>query len=268
MTAPSRTDAAEPTDSAPADLSSVYLFSLPKAGSMLLQWVARAMAAEVGVRFRSVMGELFAAGVDPFESKPDLSGEFEPRGWCYGGFRELPGWFRIPGLADHRKILLVRDPRDMLVSNYFSVGRSHPAPGQGAMRDRYDRQRAAAQSQSIDDYVLGLAGRYAARFESYQPLLDCPKADENLRIDRYEDILWEKRAWVRDLAGFFGWGLSPTATDRIADKHDLRPDAEQPDKHVRQAEPGDHRRKLRPETIAELDRVLEQPLRRFGYLAP
>ena len=59
-------------------------------------------------------------------------------GRVYGGFRSMPLVFAQSELYRRsRKILLVRDPRDALVSEYFSLAYSHGLPeaeGDGGAR--------------------------------------------------------------------------------------------------------------------------------------
>ena len=75
------------------------------------------------------MGEFFNLGIRAPQAPASTSRIFLDRGYCYGGFRFLPESFEIPILGQVKSLLLVRDPRDMLVSHYFSTRSSHPAPG-------------------------------------------------------------------------------------------------------------------------------------------
>jgi hypothetical protein len=61
--------------------------------------------------------------------------------------------------------------------------------------------------------------------------------------------------------------LLSRSREAIAAAHDIIPQTERPDQHIRQAHPGDYRRKLKPETIAALNAVLGRFFLTFGYAA-
>jgi hypothetical protein len=61
--------------------------------------------------------------------------------------------------------------------------------------------------------------------------------------------------------------IPPRRLFDIAAHHAGIPIAEQPDQRIRQGHPGDHRRKLKPETIAALNGVLAEFMATFGYQA-
>ncbi|MEO0343733.1 MAG: hypothetical protein AAF198_09885 [Pseudomonadota bacterium] len=52
---------------------------------------------------------------------------------------------------------------------------------------------------------------------------------------------------------------------QVASQFDIRPEFEDPTKHIRKGAHGDHVEKLRPDTITQLNEILKQPYRKFGY---
>ena len=86
---------------------------------------------------------------------------------------------------------------------------------------------------------------------------------ETVRIYRYEDVIFKKREWLADMCAWFGWNVSEKKINAIADKNDILPKAENEAQHIRQATPGDHKRKLRPETIEQLSGAIWQGARLF-----
>lgn len=243
---------------------SVLSFSLPKAGSVMLENIMVDLTRKAGLGYFSLETALFEKGVAVDDTPNSASKLFFPKGYCYGGFRRLPSSFDIPILDSAKKILLVRDPRDMLVSLYFSITRSHRPPGTDAGQEaleRFERDRAKVSATPIDVFMKHRAERFSKLYLSYDRILD----DPNLRIYRYEDVLYEKRAWVEDLCSWFGWDVDQGARETIADKHDLIPGSENEGQHVRKAHPGDHREKLDAKTIAFLNEVLAPILERHAY---
>jgi len=168
----------------------------------------------------------------------------------------------MPDYLVQNALLLVRDPRDMVVSHYFSARYSHPRPGTKNVlstgQTSFPEMDLAAQLP-LDDYVLTIAKNYKRHISSYLPIL------ESVAIFRYEDILFNKRWWLWQICRHFGWKVPSQVRRRIADQNDLLPNAEDVTVHIRQALPGDFRRKLKPETIARLNEVFADELALFGY---
>ncbi len=243
---------------------SVLSLALPKGGSVLLEKIMTGLCPHAGLGYFSLEHKLFERGLPVNDTPPEASRLFFPTGYCYGGFRRLPTSFEIPILESARKVLLVRDPRDMLVSLYFSITKSHRPPGTDAGKDaleRFERDRAKVSQTPIGVFMKHRAERFATLYYSYDRILDDPR----LRVYRYEDVLYEKRRWVADICEWLGWDIPEKVREKVADKNDLIPGKENEGQHVRKAHPGDHREKLDDKTIDFLNELLAPILDRHGY---
>lgn len=253
-----------PTESS---MPSVYAFSLPKAGSVLLDSIMRALSERVGMTYVSLMGHFFKLGLSVHDIPSSASQVFVDRGYCFGGFRALPKTFEIPNLGTRKSILLVRDPRDMLVSHYFSMRSSHPDPGKALTTSMQGlSRRDLALKLSVDEYALDYTSYYTRQLDRYIDVLEANR--DNFTVFRYEDVIFNKKQWIADICKTFGWDVSAWAIGRIARKNDIVPRAEDEGRHVRQVSPGDAMRKLQPETIEKLNAVFEKHFRFFGYDQP
>jgi hypothetical protein len=240
---------------------SVLAFSLPRGGSVLLEKVMRDLSRICGIVYVSITTHFFKLGLID-EWPASTANIFKQNGYCYGGFRGVPSSFNIPILGTSKTILLIRDPRDMLVSNYFSTRDSHPDPGAKLKRVKLPH-RELARRLSIDEYVLALAPSYKDILLSYiEMLVQHPNC---ISVFRYEDVIFTKRQWVSELCNALGWSVTVAEVTAIADKYDERPTSENPTKHLRQLVPEDFRRKLRNETIERLGQFFEKELSFFGY---
>ncbi|MFI4898160.1 MAG: sulfotransferase domain-containing protein [Phycisphaerales bacterium JB059] len=248
-----------------ADLPSALAFSFYKAGSTLLRKVLEDLTPEAGVRLVNLEGELFRLGVEHRKVDRSASSVFRPRGYCYGVFRLMPYAYDIPILEDAPKLLLVRDPRDILVSHYFSMSRSHPTPGSKLSEikaERFTKERERVQVTSVDEHALRKAPMFRKHFAGYaERLLEQP----NLRVDRYEDIVFDKRRWIDGICEHLGWDVDQTRRAQVASRHDIVPEGEHEDQHIRRVRPGDHIDKLRPETIEALNEIFAPFLDHYGY---
>ncbi len=182
-------------------------------------------------------------------------------------FRSLPDFLLQSELfQDRRKVLLVRDPRDTIVSGYFSIAYSHKVPDSNkenvdGLRESMLKKRELTQAQSIDQYSIENADSLNGTISKYLQLVGSP----NLKIYRYEDVVMNKQPWIKDMADFLDLELPDKLLNRILKRLDVVPDQEQPDQHVRRVTPGDHKDKLKPETIAYLDEVFADFMKSFSY---
>lgn len=249
----------------PKGESTYFVFALHKSGSVLLNAMIRELAAIAKVPFIDVPGLLFSKGLMIGEVSNLCGGLFDQEGVCFGGFRHIaPPALGVNLTETSRSVLLVRDPRDMLVSHYFSMLKSHAIPQAGKVRAFMLGAREQAGQTSIDTYVIEKAGFFVKQFERYE--IDLLRDhSERTKIYRYEDVIFEKATWLADMNDWFGWGVDRGTTDKIAASHDVRPEQEDAAKHVRRVVPGDHRNKLQPETIAKLDEMFGPVVERFGY---
>jgi len=245
------------------DEPAFFAFGVRKSGSSVMNAMLSALAGMNGVHYVDVAGQLFANGVRvvTWQRDPALAALLHG-GNLFGGFRNAPlGLIDNPLLRSSRKVLLVRDPRDALVSEYFSNAYSHSIPKEGDMRTVMLTHRQNALRESVDDYVKRMAPQLRNTLREYLPFLEMPQ----MRLYRYEQAIMDKRSFLVDVCDFFGWRVSGEQLDQILGWADVRPQQEDPTRFIRKVTPGDHREKLAPATIAALNHTLADVLDRFGY---
>ncbi len=246
------------------DWPSVFVFALHKAGSVLLDNIVIDLCAAAGLPNVSIDSLCFNYNIPVEQLTPASAAELMNRpGYCFRGFRGVHPFLQSVDLASRRKIVLVRDPRDILTSYYFSMAKSHPLPSApGAVRDTLVTMRDAAAQTSIDEYVTSPLVKFIEL--NYRAFIALD--GENTRTYRYEDVIFNKRDWVADIAGWLSIELSAEEIDRIAAKHDVRPEDENPDRHIRQVTPGNYKKHLKPETMTILNHQYMEILIRFDYV--
>lgn len=74
---------------------------------------------------------------------------------------EIYAPLRVPVDFPERKklkhIFFLRDPRDILVSSYYSTGFTHPLPKNDKAKRRFQAKRELIQQQGIDNYTISAA---------------------------------------------------------------------------------------------------------------
>jgi hypothetical protein len=247
-----------------SDRASCFAYSLHKAGSTLLFDMLRDLAPHVGLTYFSLEDRLFALGIGHGE-KPLTHGDlFAATGYLYGGFRWFDPACKIADFKTCKKILLVRHPLDILVSRYFSFTQSHSNPGGGnesVFADHIQKQRNLAAKLDVEQFALQIAQERLAYYLSYSPIL----TDKNLAIYRYEDIIYDKAEFMRQICAHLGFRVAEDVIDEIAARYDVFPQDESPGDHVRQVHPGNYRKHLSPNAIEFLLEYFDPILRAFGY---
>lgn len=248
------------------DEPACFVLGVRKSGSSILNAIAKALTVEAKRTFIDFPDFFFRNNVisKNWRSDPGLPGLFM-RGYVYGGFRDMP--LALNGtevFTQARKILMVRDPRDALVSEYFSNAYSHRVPdetGSAEVRAQMLKLRADALAQPIGDFTTSRAKVMARTLMEFASVA----RDPNTLVLRYEDTILQKRDLIRRITGHFGWPCSPQAVDRILGWADVVPGEEDPERFVRKVVPGDHKDKLDAPTIASLNATMAEPMALFGY---
>jgi hypothetical protein len=220
-------------------------FTLHKCASVYLRNRLHKLAEWIGLAPLDLDGYFFdSARPQPFEVRP--------HGYFYGPFRSLDDAFGVrrewPDLTGYKIAVVIRDPRDVLTSLYFSTAYSHRTP-QGDGRESFLALRDEAQHVDINAYVRREADSFLPRYRAYFRLA----ARYDVHLTTYEQLVTTPCAWLDALLVYLDVELSPRRRRRLISADDFAVRQENPAAHVRQVQPGDHRRKLRPETIAWLD---------------
>jgi hypothetical protein len=196
---------------------------------------------------------------------------FEPRGRVYGVIRLnfIPGnpvyellVKRIieKGFIDDKKVLfMVRDPRDILVSRYYSMGFTHGFSPNPVIRRIQCRLREEIQKQTLDEYVVDAADDMRRRMETvYELNTNCRQG----AILKYEDMIDNFDLFMGQASEFLE--LSREVKRQIYIRS--RPkEHEDTSSHRRSGKVAGFRSKLAPDTIARLNEFLKPTLERFGY---
>jgi hypothetical protein len=241
-----------------------FILSVRKSGSTMFNQVCKRLATHNQANFVDVPAGMFRSNMpaSAWIRDPELNSLIYP-GNTYGGFRNFP-----LALADNkhfraaRKILLVRDPRDALVSEFFSNAYSHKIPpGQGGARERLLQQRRQAREQGVESYVLERVPLMQRTLGEYIPFLD----DPNLLLLKYEDIIFDKSKMIDDVCAHLGWTCKPPFKDATIEAVDIRPEKEQQTEFIRKVTPGDHLEKLSSSAIDTINGQMREILDAYRY---
>lgn len=163
-------------------------------------------------------------------------------------------------------VFMLRNPLDMLVSEYFSYGWTHPIKGTKEDKLRITTLRNTIQKVSIDDYCLKYADELFTRIK---PLLKLDKELPNYHMVTYEKLVTDFRGWAYKMFEIvevpeYKWeriylkyksefeGVKESTPEEI-----FKGTA---NSHKRKILPGDHKEKLKNLTIIKLNNTFKKVL--------
>jgi hypothetical protein len=198
----------------------------------------------------------------------------------HGCFAPVRFFVDLPHAEDYRIVLHLRDPRDVLVSMFYSYCFIHP--GEIEANTGYRRKAAAAgidafvlaktsgrSADYLGDYGTGghvedLIGDLPARYRMY---IDRLLGRPNVIFIKYEEMVTDYRSWLRKFIDPFPViNRSQVIDDLVAQAPAFFPRRNGDElSHVRHVTPGDFRSKLKPSTIGQLDEILSDTLDALDY---
>lgn len=247
---------------------SIIHFSFNKAATQYVKSILERCAAENGMVPVNLHGYAFHTDF-PYlaslsrEAMAEYQHVFKKCGYLYSVFGGMING--IQGLEDYQVVLVVRDPRDLLVSSYFSIAYSHKTPAAtGDKHPSFLKKRTKVRAIPIDDYVRSESDRLYRNFQRYQTLLldqyDTPY------VTTYEAMVTDFEGWLNALLNYCDLAVSePLRQSLLTENVRMKPKAEDIYRHIRKGRPGDHREKLKPDTIAFLNEKFAPFLERFQY---
>jgi len=237
-------------------MQNILVYAPNGSGTIFLKELLQNISAATGISHHSIINDSFHDSkvvIDEYSFFQDKSGLFGP----------IKRLVEPPDISTYKIILHVRNPLDILTSFFFSHAYSHSRKESGF--NPPDEAIRQWMYEGIDTFVTGPRLKWVKdRFSEFNQLRqDHPE----ITFIKYEEMVSDFPAW---LAKF----LEPIP---IVNKEMLRQglvakfassfDVQKEDIHSnkRQVKPGDHRRKLKPETIKFLKTELAEYLDIFGY---
>jgi hypothetical protein len=239
-----------------------FFLSVHKAGSSMQSAIVESVCSRFGIAFLNIAAQLFDRGLGPENCGMDALYVLEQNYVCTG-FREVCLLDRIERYWSAPKLLLLRDPRDIAVSLYFSV-LNHPVPLQdGPVKKDILGARKNAIELGISDFVLaGIADDILNNMRSF---LDQAAEIPNFTICRYEDIVFNKREWISEIAQQLQVALPGTFLDELLQQFDVFPTTENPTAFIRKVVPGDYLNRLNSKALEYIETAYRDVLDRLDY---
>ncbi len=253
-----------------SDHPSVFFFSAVRSGSVYAHAVINRITHPEGITSINTWKYVRECADSRLHTDAEtLLQALRKPGFFFGPFREYrTGVQQIDDLdpfkdiGNAKIILHIRDPRDVLTSQFYSVAFSHRVEFRDrAFSEAMQKRREQTLAIGIDAFVLGEAPVLLHHYQTYRDaLLSRPQT----LLTHYETMVTHIDRWLQSLIRFLDLHPSEKRIDCIIKEAHFDV-VENPYSHKRQVKPGDHRRKLRKETIDQLDVIFSDTLKTFGY---
>jgi len=241
---------------------SIIWFTAHKCASVYASEILQKLAEDVGMIYRNYEGDLWEKGQSLEKliygnDSETINNMFKTTGHIYGPFRQ---YYPIPEMEKYKVILMLRDPRDVLTSLYFSMAYSHDIPE--SQKTDLDSAREYVKNKNIDDIVIEHSPWVRTTYEHYTKYLF---GKNNVLFLSYEDMVTDFPIWLIELCKNLPIKPSEKLKNELIDLAVFEVE-ENIYSHKRQVKPGDHRRKLKVNTIKQLNLELQDVLKIYGWL--
>ena len=187
---------------------------------------------------------------------------FRPHGLFFGPIRDPRCIHQVLSGDGTKSILMLRDPRDVLTSLYFSILHSHAIPNNPNAKQTLLRLREEGSQVNIDQYINYLVAEWAGNYRMYRTEL---VGRPDVMLLKYEDMVADFPSWFDQLTNFWQIELRPRIRDKYLQRANFDVKREDKNAHKRKVTPGDFREKLRPQTIEMLNYEFRDVLNLLGY---
>lgn len=236
---------------------SAIFFTVHKSASTFFNWYLNDLAKQTGHIYIDVNGYFVTQGQIGVQKQNETEFKqkiFKKTGFIYGPLRNF---IAVPDIENYPVVLVLRDPRDVLTSQYFSIKNTHPL-----LTLELIKRRKTAQTATIDEHVLSQSDRFVKTYTEY---LNYIYGKSNVLFIKYEELIVDFRSALNKINAHCGFELNQQQLDGLDKSDSFKPKTEDQLSHKRKISSGDHKEKLKPETIRVLNEKFKDILIRLNY---
>jgi hypothetical protein len=184
---------------------------------------------------------------------------FRLRGEVYGPQRKP---LDFPGRDRFKHIFFLRDPRDVLVSAYYSFGFSHALPVNTGAREKFQHVREEIRTEGIDAYALRASDEWVLGvYQGYQRIRET--APRNMFLT-YDEFRLDTGSFIDRIADFLEIRLPSDRRAKLVSAASPVRKQEDIHSHRRSGKSGQYLKALKPETVEALNEKFAEVLEYWG----
>jgi hypothetical protein len=237
---------------------SVIFFSYYRSGSMVFGRIMNELLNSVDLErldFASYRAKQMKKVSADF-SKEDFGHYLIDRGVLHSVFRKPSFEYEV---KKFKTVLLLRDPRDAIVSHYLSIKNAHTFNNTENIEMWKD-----VSNIGVDEWVLEHSKTYRKDLESYIDFIK--ESKEDIFFFLYEEMVSDFTELLPRICDYLEIDSSKLDMGKVMEIADFKPSAENNLAHKRSAKPGGHKKKLKPETIESLNKEFGKILDEYWNL--
>jgi hypothetical protein len=163
------------------------------------------------------------------------------------------------------RIIFLRDPRDALVSLYYSISYSHPFPSNESQATvQLSNDRNLALSQGINEFVLDKAIVWLKPIlTAYREIIET--SESNVHFFLYEDFIQNPAKIIHNIINIIVNQSLPELIKEILNNEKFIQEKICYGQHQRSGKIGQYHNELHPLTVEKLNRLFQNELQFFGW---
>ena len=239
-----------------SDLQSILFFTTYKCASSFAGEIINELTANASykhVNFDSYFYHL-DKDTDIEYEKIFSKNTFRESGFIYGPMRHYQP---IPEINKYKTLLILRDPRDVLVSHYYSAKYSHEVSTTKMLQ-----KRRMTQGQDIDEFVLERLEEFAKIYEQYK--LNILPLEGTIFV-RYEDMISNPKDFIIKLYKILNINIDIEHIEEIVRNRMAMPKREDKYSHRRSGKSGQYLEKLNSKTVKAINSRLANVIDAFDF---
>jgi len=176
----------------------------------------------------------------PFNNPEEIEKTFTRQTFVTGLYIDYPHFLKLPKRGTYKAFFVLRDPRDIVVSAYYSLRYSHNPMGEVLTL------RKALCNMSLEEGLIFVI-EYLKSKNLFEALRSWTEAEDDDRIllVKYEDFAVNYRVVVENILSHCGIYIPQDVFDKLIDKYSFKrirgksTVIEDPASHYRKGKPGD-----------------------------
>ena len=245
---------------------SIIHFSHNKSASMHVKRILAEIAnyngmTTVNLSDYSFNSNLPYIGSEGADSKELMRNIFKSKGYLYSAFGSPQP--KIDDIDDFKVIYMMRDPRDILVSDYYSKRDVHllPPKTNETGSKKFKEYRKEMQTTDINDFVIDQSDYVFNKFYSYKEFMNSINGKK--LITKFELMVDDYENWLYQLVSFTELNIPPGLIDRLLSENENKKIGNT--NYVRSGKSGDYKSELKKETIDLLNNKFKDVLNNNDY---
>jgi hypothetical protein len=240
----------------PSDFQSILFFTTYKCASSFADEIINELTVDAGYKHVNFDSYFYHTEKDTDSEYEKIFSKnvFRRSGFIYGPMRRYQP---IPDINEYKTLLILRDPRDVLVSHYYSAKYSHEVSTAKMLQ-----KRRMTQVQGIDEFVLERLEEFANIYEQYK--LNVLPLDGSIFV-RYEDMISNPKDFIIKLYKIIKINIDSEHIEEIVKNRMAMPKKEDKYSHRRSGKSGQYLEKLNSKTIKAINSRLANVIDAFGY---